>query len=104
MLVKRVVRDRIELSTFRYSGAIEPCLTVAGSRLTGYLPAPTVSRRRPVSLGSICVGSPDPAGGKSAGYIFLASPKGRPMPGNWPCRRGLAGPGLTLLLCRDLLI
>jgi hypothetical protein len=49
-----VVRDRIELSTFRFSGAIDPCLTVAGCRLTGHLTAPIVPGRRPVSPG-VCL-------------------------------------------------
>jgi len=64
-----VVRDRIELSTFRFSDVTEPSLTVAGSRLTGHLPAPTVPGRRPASLG-VClrwlpVWLPDPASGYS---------------------------------------
>jgi len=49
-----VVRDRIELSTFRFSGAIEVCLGVAGRRLTANLPAPIVAGRRPVSPG-VCL-------------------------------------------------
>jgi hypothetical protein len=64
-----VVRDKIELSTFRFSGVTEPSLTVAGSRLTGHLPAPIVVGRRSMSPG-ICVRwlpvwLPDPAGGYS---------------------------------------
>jgi len=62
-----VVRERIELSTFRFSGAIELCLRVARRRLTGHLGAPIVSGRRRVSLG-VClrwlpVWLPGPAGG-----------------------------------------
>jgi hypothetical protein len=49
-----VVRDRIELSTFRFSGAIDTCLAVAGCRLTGHLAAPIIAGRRPVSLG-VCL-------------------------------------------------
>ena len=64
-----VVRDRIELSTFRFSGVTEPSLTVAGSRLTGHLPAPIVAERRPMSLWAclrwLPVWLPDPAGGYS---------------------------------------
>lgn len=40
--------------TFRFSGAIELCLSVAGRRLTGNLPAPIVPARRLVSLG-VCL-------------------------------------------------
>jgi hypothetical protein len=43
-----VVRDRIELSTFRFSGATGPSQTVAGRRPMGHLPALIVARRRPV--------------------------------------------------------
>jgi hypothetical protein len=69
-----VVRDRIELSTFRFSGAIEVCLGVARSRLTGNLLAPIVAERRPVSLG-VClrwlpVWLPDPAGGFPSGEVI----------------------------------
>ena len=98
-----VVRDRIELSTFRFSGAIESCLGVAGRRLTGNLPAPIVAGRRPVSLG-VClrwlpVWLPDPAGGfpsgESSGYILIASPtvpSGRSRRWSACARSGSQGP------------
>jgi len=41
-----VVRDRIELSTFRFSGANLPSRTVADRRLISHLPAPIVAGRR----------------------------------------------------------
>ena len=98
-----VVRDRIELSTFRFSGAIEVCLGVAGCRLTGNLPAPIVAGRRPVSSG-VClrwlpVWLPDPAGGfpsgESSGYILIASPtvpSGRSRRWSACARSGSQGP------------
>jgi hypothetical protein len=62
-LVRRMVRDSIELSTFRFSGATEPSRTVAGRHLISNLPALIVARRRPVSLGVCLRWLPDPAGG-----------------------------------------
>jgi hypothetical protein len=68
-----VVRDRIELSTFRFSGAILRSRAVAGRRLISHLTCMVVAGCRPVSL-SIClrwlllwlpVWLPDPAGGES---------------------------------------
>jgi len=75
-----VVRDRIELSTFRFSGAIRPSWTVAGRRLISRLPALIVAGRRPASV-TACLGSPfgslQSAFRPSLGYIHLALQIGR---------------------------
>ena len=49
-----VVRDRIELSTFRFSVAISPSRDIAGRRLISHLTCMIVAGRRPVSLG-VCL-------------------------------------------------
>ena len=68
-----VVRDRIELSTFRFSGAILPSRAVAGHRLISDLTCTIVAGHRLASLG-VCrrwlplwlpVWLPDLAGGES---------------------------------------
>src|SRR5215813_7898316 len=54
MLVKLVVRGRVELPTFRFSGEIWPSRAAAGRRLISHLTCTIVAGRRQASLG-VCL-------------------------------------------------
>jgi hypothetical protein len=116
-LVRVVVRGRVELPTFRFSGAILQSRNVADRGPTCHLAASTVAHRRLASVTACLRWLPIwlPAIGDPAviGYIYLALQLGRrtvgparqlsPMPGPTRLQRGLRpAQQRHLQLCHDL--